>query len=396
MVSSRTKKVSGVSQLGVLFVIASILFLPGVTRAQSSNFKAPSVITLMTYGVTATAYSMYGFLGEAMLDKYGTKLRAIPASNDVARWIPAKEKKAQFVGQGGDIYYITEGLDRYSTLKWGPQPIRVVWFARQPGLVGLVRGDSGIRTCADLKGKRLPWIPGSIFNTFHEAWLAFANLTWNDVIKVPVSGFGGMLRALIDGKIDMAVAAITVPPAYELASSTHGLGYVQLPAADKAGWDRFTKIIPFASPYKATYGPDLSEDHPIECASYAYPATACYDFVDNDTAYFMTKAINECFPEMSKKSELMKRFWSLKGCLELYKASRGYIFHPGSVRYLKEIGVWNSDFDALQAKRLEREKRLAELWKKTVAEAKAKNIDSKDFPKFWLEKHAETFSTLPE
>jgi uncharacterized protein len=314
----------------------------------------------------------------------------------VARMIPVRAGQTQFVGQGGDIYYASEGLDRYSDLSWGPQPLRVVWLARMPGNAGIVRGDSGIKTPADLKGKRLPFIPGSIFNLFHEGWLAFANLTWDDVTKVQVAGFGAMLRALVDGKIDMAVAAVTVPPAYELESSPHGVGYVELPASDKDGWARLSKIVPYLSPYKATFGAGISNEKPMECSSFAYPSTACYASLDDDTAYFFTKAIHESYPEMAKKAETMKRFWSLEECLELYPLSKGYIFHPGSVRYLKEIGAWKAGWDGLQAKRLARQEELGKLWEEAMQQAEVEKIKAGDFPEFWLKKYNAAFQTLPD
>jgi TRAP transporter TAXI family solute receptor len=388
--------------LSVVVILSIILLFPHMTQAQGkspaqpSKVKAPDIIKLATYDIGATAYSMYGFLGEAMGEKFKTKLRAMPIGTDIARMIPVKNKQVEFCGQCGDVYFAAEGLDRYADKNWGPQPLRIVWLARQPGLVGIVRGDSGIKKSADLKGKKVPWIPGSVFNTFHEGLLAFGNLTWNDVQKVQVSGFGAMLKALVDGKIDVAMAAITVPPAYELQASPSGVGYIELPVADKAGWARLHKVLPALSPYKAKFGPGVSDAKPVECSSYPYPATVAYDFLDDNMAYFMTKAINETYPVMAKKSDLMKRFWSLEECLSLYENSKGLIFHPGSVRYLKEIGVWNAKWDQVQAKRLARQKGLKDLWNKTIAEARTKGIKDQDFPQFWTKKHDEVLGVLAE
>lgn len=388
--------------LSVLLILSIVLLFPGMTQAQGkspaqpSKVKAPDIIKLATYDIGATAYTMYGFLGEAMGETFKTKLRALPIGTDIARMIPAKNKQVEFCGQGGDVYFAAEGLDRYADKNWGPQALRVVWLARQPGLVGIVRGDSGIKKSADLKGKKVPWIPGSVFNTFHEGLLAFGNLTWNDVQKVQVSGFGAMLKALVDGKIDVAMAAITVPPAYELQASPSGVGYIELPAADKAGWERLNKVLPALSPYKAKFGPDVSDKKPVECSSYPYPATVAYDFLSDDMAYFMTKAINETYPMMAKKSDLMKRFWTLEENLALYENSKGLVFHPGSVRYLKEIGAWKSKWDQLQEKRIARQKGLKDLWNKTIAEAKTKGIKDEDFPQFWTKKHNEVFGVLAD
>ena len=393
MLTNQIKRRSFFVSVTVLLCIGALFFSVSTGLAQS---KYPDMIKLMTYDIGSTAYVMYGFLGEAMVKKFGTRLRAIPAGNDIARMIPIRTGQAHFAGQGGDAYYAAEGLDRYADISWGPQPLRCVWHGRQPGTVGMVRGNSDIKTCADLKGKRMAWIPGSVFQKYYESWLAFANLTWDDVKKVQVAGFGAMLRAVIDGKIDMSIGAVTTPGAYELESSPYGIRYIELPASNKEGWARVQKIQPYLFPYKATYGAGISGGRYVEVASNAYPSSICYASLDEDIAYFMTKAIHECYADMAAKSKVMKRFWGIKECLPLHQDNRGAIFHRGSVRYFKEIGVWKPEWDQLREKRLERQRRLKELWENTTEEAQEKKVRAKDYADFWLKKHAEAFKGLPD
>jgi len=396
MLTNQIKRGSFFVSVSVLLCIVALFFSVSTGLAKSSSSKYPGMIKLMTYDLGSTAYVMYGFLGEAMIKKFGTRLRAIPAGNDIARMIPLRSKDVQFAGQGGDAYYAAEGLDRYADISWGPQPLRCVWHGIQPGTVGMVRGNSDIKTCADLKGKRLSWIGGSVFNKYHQAWLAFGNLTWDDVQKVQIAGFGAMHRAVRDGKVDMAIGAVTAAAAYELQSSPHGMRYIELPASNKEGWARVQKIQPYLFPYKATYGAGISEGRSVEVASNAYPSTICYDSLDEDIAYFMTKAIHECYSDMAKKSEVMKRFWGIEGCLSVNLVNRGGIFHRGSVKYFKEIGVWKPEWDQLQKKRLERQRRLKELWENTLNEAQEKKIKAGEYADFWLKKHAEVFKGLPD
>lgn len=351
--------------------------------------KTPELIRIATYDIGATGYVMYGFLQEAINNKFHTRIRAIPIGTDLPRMQAVKDKQADFCSQGTDFYFSAEGLDRYATRSWGPQPIRVLWIAEIPGTVAVTKGDSGIKTCADLKGKRLSWIPGSIFNLYHGSLLAFCNLTWEDVKKVQVSGFGAMMKALPEGKVDLIMTSSTAPVCYELDSSPSGIGFLQFPAANKEGWKRIQKVNPVFYPTTATYGGGLSEKNPVQALGHPYPATLAYDFLDDDLAYFMTKAIHEVYPDIAKKSEMMKRCWSLEKCLSSYVKSKGTIFHPGSVRYFKEIGVWKPEWDKLQETRIQRQKALKVLWNKTVAEANSKGIKDSDFPQFWLTKHTE-------
>jgi TRAP transporter TAXI family solute receptor len=393
MLNNKIKKGPLFLSATVLLCIGALFFSVSTGSAQS---KYPDMIKLMTYDIGSTAYVMYGFVGEAMVKRFGTRLRAVPVGNDIGRMIPVRAGQAQFAGQGGDAYYAAEGIDRYADISWGPQPLRAVWHGQQPGTVGMARRNSDIKTCADLKGKRVPFIPGSVFIKYVEAWLAFANLTWDDVTKVEIPSFGAMHRAVIDGKTDFAIGAVTSPAAHELASSPYGIRYIELPASNKEGWARVQKIQPFLFPYKATYGAAISEGSYVEVASNAYPSTICYESLDEDTAYFMTKAIHECYPDMAAASETMKRFWGIEGCLSINLVNRGGIFHPGSVRYFKEIGVWKPEWDRLQEKRLERQRRLKELWENTLDEAQEKKVKAKDYAAFWLKKHDEVFKELPD
>jgi TRAP transporter TAXI family solute receptor len=393
MLSNKIKRGSLFLSAAVLLCVGALFFSVSTGFAQS---KRPDMIKLMTYDIGSTAYVMYGFVGEAMLQRFGTRLRAIPVGNDIGRMIPVRAGQAQFAGQGGDAYYATEGIDRYADISWGPQPLRAVWQVEQPGGAGMVRGNSGIKTCADLKGKRVPFIPGSVMNKWVEGWLAFGNLTWDDVTRVEVPSFGAMHRAIIDRKTDFAIGFVTTPAAYELASSPYGIRYIELPASNKEGWAKLQKIQPYLFPGKATYGAAISEGKYIEAASTAYPSTICYESLDEDIAYFMTKAIHECYPDMAEASETMKRFWGIEGCLSVNLVNRGGIFHRGSVRYFKEIGVWKPEWDQLQEKRIERQRRLKELWENTLDEAQQKKVKSNDYAAFWLKKHAETFPELPD
>ena len=64
-------------------------------------------------------------------------------------------------------------------------------------------------------------------------------------------------------------------------------------------------------------------------------------------------------------------------------------FHNGTVRYLKEVGVWNQDFETWQKGQLQKQENLAKAWTAAVAEAKKRGLKGDDFSAFWLKKHDE-------
>ena len=95
---------------------AIIIFSGGPGIVPAAELKVPETVSLMTYELGSTGYISYGFIGDYMIRKHGTKLRAIPAGNDTARMIALRSGTAQFAGQGLDIYFAMEGISpRYST-----------------------------------------------------------------------------------------------------------------------------------------------------------------------------------------------------------------------------------------------------------------------------------------
>jgi len=367
-----------------LSVTMSLLCLPA-----TPVMSAPKTISIMTYDIGSSGYIAYGLLGDAILEKFGTRMRAIPSGNDTGRSLNLLAGKTQFAGQGLDIYFGLYGMDRYANREYGPVDFRVVWIAQQPGWTVGVRADSDIHKVEDLKGKRIGWIPGSVVNNGMEAFLAFGGLTWDDVVKVTKPSYGAQIKSLLDGSCDAMSCNITSSAAYEVASGPHGLRWLQFPPENKEGWARSLKVLPMFTPIRATIGANASEESPVHAFTYPYPGTLCMASLDDDIAYFMTKAIHETYPIHSEKSKFMKAFWTLEGFLDMFEKSSYLILHPGAVRYLKEIGVWKAGWDEEQERRIALAKKVATLWDVVVEESFKKEIKDKDYPDYWNQRRKE-------
>jgi len=110
--------------------------------------------------------------------------------------------------------------------------------------------------------------------------------------------------------------------------------------------------------------------------------------LDENIAYWVTKAIWETNDLAVEASELMKEF-NLK---EVGLKSKWLCpWHPGSIKYLKEVGLWGPVQERNQQPLLDRQKALAKLWEKTIDEAINLKITSKEYPAFWLQKRSERF-----
>ncbi len=377
----------GIFPFGAFIGVVFLIFLSMAGRPQAIAAELPKMMNWTAYDVGSSGYMQVGFIGEALWEKYKIKVRIIPAGTDLPRVYPVRLKDAEVAFHGIGSYYMQEGLFDYSTLDWGPQPVRAVWFAQHAGLVLGVRGDSGIQKAADLRGKRVAHFPTYALTLISEVTMAFGGLTWADVKKVDAPGYVPAIQMVMEGKIDATHINPTASKAYEFEAMPYGLRYIPLPRADKEGWARVKKHAPMYVPMRVTIGAGVSKEKPLEGTTYAYPIGLVYDFLPADKAYLTTKLLHEAFPLYSKKHKSLAAYWPMETFLELYE---GYPLplHEGTVRYLKEIGKWTPEFEKLNQERLKHQVELRELWDKVKAESLEKKMKANDFPKFWLEKRA--------
>jgi hypothetical protein len=370
-----------------MFVILGLTVLP--SYACCKPYRIPKMMTWTSYDVGSSGYMMVGHISSTLYEKYGIKIRIIPAGTDIPRVYPLRLKDAEVAFHGMGSYFMQEGIEDYATMEWGPQPIRALYFAQHPGLALGMRGDSPIKTFRDIKGRRVAAFPARVLTLISEVHLIFAGLTWDDVIRVEAPGYSAAIRMVMEGKIDLTHINPTASLAYEMEAKPHGIRYIALPHDYKEGWERIRKkLYPVYVPFKATIGAGLSEDKPLETVSYSYPMAITYDFLDEDKAYAITRLLFETYPDYAKRHKSLKAYWKPELCLKLFDHTP-IPMHSGAVRYLKEAGLWTPEREAVNNRRIERQKALKKLWDQVVEEALEKKIKSRAFPKFWLKKRAE-------
>ncbi|HNR00380.1 MAG TPA: TAXI family TRAP transporter solute-binding subunit [Trueperaceae bacterium] len=233
--------------------------------------KLPDTLSWSAYDVGSGGYNQAVAIGNALKQKYGVNLRVLPGKNDVSRTLPLREGKVQFSANGvGGTYLSQEGVYEFGAKNWGPQPVRALMLNTSDQLLTvLAAGDVGIKTVADLKGKRVAWVIGApSLNQNITAILAHANLTWDDVKKVEFGGFGAAMDGIVNNQVDAAFSSSISGKAYAIAKSPRGLVYPIISHADKEGWKRMNAIAPFFFPFMGTEGADLSKEKPAEAATY--------------------------------------------------------------------------------------------------------------------------------
>ena len=226
--------------------------LAGAAAAQ--DVKLPATVTLTAYETGSNAFNQAVAIGQMLKKRYGTDLRVLPAGNDVARLAPLKAGRAQASAMGVGVYYAQEGVFEFAVREWGPQPLQLLLASSTCSGQSLgATADSGVKSAADMKGKRAGIVVGSpAVNQSVQALIAFGGWTPADVKLVEFASYGAMMKGVVNNEIDLFFASTISGMAKEIESSPRGITWVPMPASDKAGWTRVQKIAPYFYPHKSS------------------------------------------------------------------------------------------------------------------------------------------------
>jgi len=353
----------------------------------AAQVKLPSTLAWSAYDVGSAGYNQSVGIGNALKQKYNVSLRVLPGKNDVSRNLPLRHGQVQFSANGvGGTYLAQEGTYDFGVKEWGPQPVRGLMLNTSDQLLTVLAAkDSGIKTIADLKGKRVAWVIGApSLNQNITAILAFANLTWSDVKKVEFGGFGAAMDGIVNNQVDAAFSSSVSGKAYAIAKSPRGLVYPVISHKDKEGWKRLKAIAPFFNPFMGTVGAELSKDHPAESSSYPYPILMTYASQNADLVYNMTKAMVDTF-DMYKASAPGNSGWAVDRQILSWVVP----YHEGAIRYWKEAGKWTAEDQAHNDGLIKRQKVLADAW---ASVTKGSYADDKAFQQAWMKARADALT----
>jgi len=333
--------------LFALTFLFTTLFVQGIPPASAKDL--PKLITFTSYKVGSLGYTITSGFREAIEQKTPMKVRVEPYGTDVARVMPLRQKESELsILTGATGTCVSYGIAEFGEKDWGPQPLMQVWRGMSL-YVGLVtRGDSGLKYPKDLKGKRIPFVPGWPAGMLGiEGNMAFGNITWKDVVRVPCSGYIDQLKGIIEGKVDIALAATVTPTVQEIQAGPHKVGYIITPHNDKEGWARLQEKAPWVTPAVVKKAPGLPEGQTMEYGGYPYTLWA-YDNADAHIVYAVVKAMHTGFDIFKDMHKAMPA-WNIK---QAVTDPSPVPYHEGAIRYYKEVGVWTPEMDTWQAKQL--------------------------------------------
>ncbi len=359
---------------------------PGTTAGATTSSPAPAAPTVLSWAVHdvgTSSYVMSGSVAESLQDKTSVRVRMTPISSDVGKLTVVRSGQTQLATLAGSAILAREGRDDFANRTWGPQRLRMMYNFPGAGTTGFVtRRNSDIQTLKDLKGKKVPFVIGlPAHNTVIEgALVGFSKLTWTDVVKVELPSYAASIDALIQGKTDVAIANPAASSAVQIESGQGGIRWIPMPMSDKEGWRILNDYAPGRIPNTVTVGPGISASAPAEVFDTPYSFDT-YESLNSDIAYFTTKAFVESF-SLYKDKQIYLKDATVDKVLDIV-GKLAHAWHPGSIRYLKEIGKWTPALEGWNNKVLQREESLSKAWEAMLAEAEQTKLTEDKLPALW-------------
>lgn len=298
--------------------------------AAPAGARAQEFVNVLTGGTSGVYYPM----GVALSKIYGEK---IPGTRPTVQATKASVENLVLLQQGrgelaftlGDSLDAAWKGDEDAGFKSPLKKLRGI-TAIYPNFVQIVASkESGIKTLADLKGKRLSvGAPKSGTELNALAILAAAGLAYKDLGKIEYLPFAESVELMKNRQLDATLqsAGLGVASIRDLASSVE-IVVVEVPKAviDKAGAPFVSATIP-----ANTYGGQATAVNTAAVVNYL----VTHEGVKEELVYQMTKNIFENLGELGA-AHSAGRAIKLESALEGMPVP----LHPGAARYLKEKGL---------------------------------------------------------
>jgi hypothetical protein len=321
-----------------LLVGLSILFVMTLVCV-GQGFAAKKFFAIATGGTGGTYYPLGGLLAQALTDRVPDIIVTGQAGNaSVANCNLIKDHQIEsaFV-QNNVAYSAYEGKDQFAG-----KPVKNLRgiASLYPETIQIVaRGDSGIKSLKDVKGKKLvPGDRGSGTEVDTLNVLAAHGLTYKDFSGVDWLSFSGAAQRLQDKQTDVTFTTAGWPTAAitELAMSTN----IVLVPIEEAMIDKLTKTHAFYS--KVVIPKETYKGMTADVATITTMAQWVVDEkVPEEVVYHLTKALWEKGKDGLSGADVMAKVHAKGKDVQLKTALSGMAIplHAGAAKYYREKGL---------------------------------------------------------
>lgn len=274
------------------------------------------------------------------------KIKVMPSTNEMV-WIPMTVTGEIDIGVASALparqsyrgSFVFKGIAKKAGVK--SFPIRIVAGGSPLRVNFVVRGDDPAQKIPDLKGRRVvSFREGTHFDLYTKARLANGGLTLADVKQVPAANPIESARAVMEGRADAGDLAVGAPIATEAVAKVKARWLPMDPSPEAV--KRMKEYVEVAYIKEVPGGVHIGvpESQNLMHMDVIFVAR---DDISESAVYALVKALWEHNSELVKKPGLFE--WNKDKFIT--KEPR-LPYHPGAIKFYKELGVWTSDMEGFQ------------------------------------------------
>jgi len=368
-------------------IIVSLLFGActaggGTTPTATGDWRWPSIVYVTASGQSGMA--KFASWTSIMEPDTGMAIRVVPESSPVKETLYVRQGNMLLASASKSAYRnVIEAIEDMAIRNGGAYQVRIVWVNDLAHSGFFVRGDSPIKTLADIK-------PGTKFAVWDmkestlnptKSLLAWVQLDPKDVIWVNAGSYDAATRAVVDGRADIMFCFPTSPAVFEAAAAPQGIRFIDLDAkADPAGakrWQAVNRLYSFG-PMGAGAPPAIGR-----WGTVGYISIVTREESDPELVYNIAKWLDTNYGRY-KDTYASNQFMTLDHLMENLNTTY-FPVHEGLKKYLKEKGRWTPDHDKRQQKNIDTLTTYQKAYAAAIALADQKKIAVEPTNKAWID-----------
>ncbi len=307
----------------------------GSGAASSGKTKYISIATSSSGGA-------FSIIGTAMADIINKNMEGVSANIEVTggsseNILLAENNNVELAFTASDVLALAlDGKGSFEGKQVAKDSIYGIMGGHLTTLQVYTTADGDIKSYADLKGKKIAVGPagsvaGDAMKTIMEAYGYEINVDWTPEYLAHGDG----AESLVDGNVD-AVCIMSTLPASPVATAAASKG-LRLLDLDQEQYDKIMAECPYYIPASIPANVYNGQTDAVERSFGSASILVGSKNLSEDEVYQIVKALYEnndqlvaAYPQCSEWS-VENATRGLDGLLEM---------HPGSIKYLKEIGAW--------------------------------------------------------
>ncbi|WP_259330083.1 TAXI family TRAP transporter solute-binding subunit [Thermus thermophilus] len=362
---------------------ALLLLILGVSGLSQEGYRWPRQILFGSTEVGTAGYSLLVAWSAEFTADTGAQIRVVPeATPTITAWL--LERRVDFIS--APLTVLVESLD--GERGYRPGALRVVYPAILTPWGLMTRGDTPYRRVEDIgPGVRIAWPPFSYFHRILDGLLACRGLTREQVRLVPVANYSANSRAIAEGSAELAFTSPASDVNVEVEGNPRGIRWIPVPTPEEnqtclLRWQRAYPLLKLIRP--ADIGVQSARGVRMFVIPSVYYTRAD---LDENLVYHLVKWWDENYARYRDKHTLA-RYQSLDS-LRFLVENLALPLHPGTVRYLKEKGIWNREMEQKQAMAVRLADQYVTLYERAATLARSRGIPvnpaNEAWQSFWRE-----------